>query len=60
MLIGIALVVDELNKGPRLVIRYPFSTTQVVIKSSENLRYYTDYLNIRYNLSLTLIAPRSD
>jgi hypothetical protein len=43
MIIGIALVVDELHKGQRLVYRYPESVPSSVVNAQEQLlKFQTD------------------
>ena len=48
MIIGIALVVDELHKGQRLVYRYPESVPSSVLNSTEGLlKFHQDYQSLR-------------
>ena len=49
MIIGIALVVDELHKGQRLVYRYPEAVPSSVLNSTEGLlKFHQDYQSLRY------------
>lgn len=46
--IGIAIVVDELHKGQRLVCRYPESVPSAVLNSTEELlKFHEEYLSLR-------------
>ena len=59
MIIGIALVVDELNKGQRLVCRYPESIPSYVLKSdSRLLQFHKDYLSMRQvpNVNVSIVS----
>jgi len=48
MIIGIALVVEELNKGPRLVLRYPPTIAQLeAVDTTHFSKYFNDYISIR-------------
>lgn len=60
MIIGCALVVDELNKGPRLVIRYPESIPSSILNLNNNalLKYHNDYLNISPENFAKLFRPK--
>lgn len=50
MIIGIALVVDELHKGQRLVYRYPESVPSSVLNSTAGLlKFHQDYQSLRYS-----------
>jgi hypothetical protein len=52
MILGIALVVDELHKGQRLVFRYP-ETVPVFIPSHAEKglsKLYSQYFAIRYSV----------
>ena len=56
MIIGIALVVDELHKGQRLVYRYPESVPSSVLNSTEGLlKFHRDYQSLRCH-SLTFVV----
>ena len=47
MIIGIALVVDDLRKGPKLVCRYPTSVPSTALNGSEDLNiFHNEYLSI--------------
>ena len=60
MIIGCALVVDELNKGPRLVIRYPESIPSSILNLNNNslLKYHNDYLSISPENFAKLFRPK--
>ncbi len=48
MIIGIALVVDELNKGPRLIFRYPENAIPSQLTNhTKLLKYHRDFLDLR-------------
>ena len=44
MIIGVALVVDELHKGHRLVFRYPEATPSSVLFAGYNYRFVSRFL----------------
>lgn len=49
MIIGIAIVVDELHKGPRLIFRYPSSVPSNILNDDHNLmRFHDEYLSMRF------------
>jgi hypothetical protein len=59
MIIGIALVVDELNKGPRLAFRYPESIPSSSLYSDHNYRkFHKEYLSISPDNFAKLFRPR--
>lgn len=60
MIIGIALVVDELHKGPRLVCRYPPSIPSNILnfESSNLLKYHSEYLSITPENFAKLFRPK--
>jgi hypothetical protein len=56
MIIGVALVVDELHKGQRLVCRYPESRPSAILNSdSRLLKFHRDYLSIRWVMNRRVV-----
>jgi hypothetical protein len=48
MIIGVALVVDELHKGQRLICRYPESVPSAILNSTEGfLKFHQEYHSLR-------------
>ena len=61
MIIGCALVVDELNKGPRLVVRYPESIPSTILNVNTSLlKYHNDYLSITPENFAKLFRPKAN
>ena len=60
MIIGCALVVDELNKGPRLVLRYPESLPSSFLNFNNKslLKFHYEYLNISPENFAKLFRPK--
>lgn len=50
MILGISLVVNELNKGQRMVFRYPESVPQSVVSGANKglIKLYEQYFGFRY------------
>ena len=60
MIIGIALVVDELHKGQRLVYRYPESVPSNVLNAHEQLlKFHRDYLSLSPDNFAKLFRPKA-
>ena len=60
MIIGIALVVDELHKGQRLVYRYPESIPSNVLNAHEQLlKFHRDYLSLSPDNFAKLFRPKA-
>lgn len=60
MIIGVALVVDELHKGQRLVFRYPVSVPSAVLNSSSALlRFHQAYLSLSPDKFAKLFRPKA-
>ena len=60
MIIGIALVVDELHKGQRLVYRYPESVPSSVLNAQEQLlKFHRDYLSLSADHFAKLFRPKA-
>lgn len=49
MILGVALVVNELNKGQRMIFRYPESIPTSIINSSDKglIKLYNQYFGFR-------------
>lgn len=57
MIIGIALVVDELHKGQRLVCRYPESIPSSILNSNEGLlKFHQEYHSLRCVLCANIVC----
>ena len=55
MIVGVALVVDELHKGQRLVCRYPECVPSAIFNTDINLlKFHNEYLNLRCKIGLFL------
>lgn len=60
MIIGIALVIDESQKGPRLVFRYPWSVPSNILNSYEDLnQLHRDYLSISSEQFAKFFRPKN-
>ena len=60
MIIGIALVVDDLTKGQRLVYRYPESIPSNVLNTQEQLlKFHRDYLSLSPDNFAKLFRPKA-
>eukprot|EP00596_Hydrurales_sp_CCMP1899_P003461 CAMPEP_0119037084 /NCGR_PEP_ID=MMETSP1177-20130426/5198_1 /TAXON_ID=2985 /ORGANISM="Ochromonas sp, Strain CCMP1899" /LENGTH=873 /DNA_ID=CAMNT_0006997833 /DNA_START=22 /DNA_END=2640 /DNA_ORIENTATION=+ len=58
--IGIAIVVDELHKGQRLVCRYPESVPAAVLNSTEELlKFHEEYLSLSPDNFAKLFRPKA-
>ena len=58
--IGIALVVDELHKGQRLVYRYPESIPSNVLNAQDQLlKFHRDYLSLSPDNFAKLFRPKA-
>mmetsp|Transcript_22496 Transcript_22496/g.32851 ORF Transcript_22496/g.32851 Transcript_22496/m.32851 type:complete len:723 (+) Transcript_22496:106-2274(+) len=58
MIIGVALVVDDIRKGQRLVFRYPEAVPSSVINYGENfLKFHKDYLALSPDNFARLFRP---
>lgn len=60
MIIGVALVVDDLTKGQRLVFRYPISVPSSILNSHASvLKFHEDYLSITPDNFARLFRPKA-
>ena len=64
MIVGVALVVDELHKGQRLVFRYPESVPSAALNSTTAdgeslLRFHKEYLSLSPENFARLFRPKS-
>lgn len=60
MIIGIALVVDELHKGPRLVCRYPEAIPSSILNAGEELLgFHKDYVSLSPDNFARLFRPKA-
>jgi len=60
MIIGVALVVDDLTKGQRLVFRYPISVPSSILNSHASiLQFHQDYLSITPDNFARLFRPKA-
>lgn len=60
IIVGIALVVDELRKGQRLVFRYPEAVPSFVLNTGEAmLKYHNEYLSLPPDHFAKLFRPKA-
>ena len=61
MIIGVSLVVDDLQKGQKLVYRYPEAPPASIVESKSPLmKYYNDYLCFAPDNFAKLFRPKAD
>ena len=61
MIIGVSLVVDDLQKGQKLVFRYPEALPSVILDSANDalIGLYMDYLNFKPDNFAKLFRPQA-
>ena len=61
MIIGVALVVDEVHKGQKLVYRYPESIPSALFDLSNEalVKFHRDYLSFSPDNFAKLLRPKS-
>ena len=60
MIIGAALVVDELRKGQRLAFRYPASVPSAILNSHPSLlAFHQDYLSLSPDNFAKIFRPKA-